>query len=89
MKHFKKYYKKDLREDLVSFLKDNSLLTIFLRRANESGNKTFINFKSSLYGIKSYFIWMDTPEGHDFWDSIDDKWFSREEDKQIVGVRNE
>ena len=60
--------------DLVAFLKKEGVIRKFITNIQNAdwGHTTKKVFK--IRGIDTAFTWLDTPEGHDYWDDIDEKY---------------
>lgn len=69
-------------EDFFEFLTQNKCTLAFLRNflANREGDRDAVDrlvesFKNDLKRIiASGFVWKETPEGFDYWKSLDSKW---------------
>ena len=72
-------------ELFYKFLEENNALIAwennYLARQVEKGtNRTRAEFFSKMLDTGRYrliggaFVWMDTPQGHDYWDDLDRKW---------------
>jgi hypothetical protein len=60
-------------EDFYKFLVDNNALDKFLYNLKEFG-KNLSNIKNKYKLINGAFIWVETPEYHDFWSNLNYKW---------------
>jgi len=69
----------------VKFLKDNGVYNEFIYNCNNKANNAFIrkewkSLKTFCTDLNDYayiryaFIWIETKEGYDFWNKIDDDW---------------
>lgn len=69
---------KEESHDIVRFLKDNGVYDRFFenllnhKQGDDLYNYFLLGFHTST-AISAAFIWSNTPEGHDFWDELSDR----------------
>lgn len=59
--------------DLIFFLKQRNVLTLFEKSANWSN---LITASSPELWISAAFRWRDTPEGYTFWNKVNEEWLT-------------
>jgi hypothetical protein len=64
-------------KDFYDFLVDNDILDKWINNLRKQTNKKiheFLNYHIDKYYFGLAFFWINTEEGHDFWNKINRKW---------------
>lgn len=63
------------RKVFLRFLKVSGVLRQFVKNfSSDVCCKIHIESTSPLYMLSNAFVWLRTPQGHDYWKVIDEKW---------------
>ena len=76
----KRYEKNQIKYQFIEWLKAHEVLTIFIENFCSFYSTDWDQFDLKMFDfgpnswIDRAFTWMDTPQGHDYWEDLDSKW---------------